>query len=371
MLAERIKQNIQAQGALTFERYMELALYDPAAGYYCNTLPKIGPAGDFITAPELSPLFSQCVGEAILDAQLPPQYDILEMGAGRGTLAITLWKHLKQSTKIPNRYYILEISPYLKKVQREHIETQCPELLEHISWVDTFPEQFTGVMLANEVFDAMPVHRFCIEGERIFEYFVNYSGDHFVWEKHPPSSQNVLAAIQALQKRYALHQLQNYSSEINLHILSWIQRISHALKQGLILIFDYGFPGHEYYHPQRHMGTLMCHTQHHNHPDPLILIGEQDITAHVDFTALAEAALSEHLEIAGYTHQAGFLMGSGITRLLDALPTDSPERIFANQQAKKLLQPHEMGELFKVMALTRELELPLKPFQFQDLRTRL
>ena len=373
-LAERIRAEIdQAGGAIGFDRYMELALYAPGLGYYVAGHRKLGEQGDFITSPEVSPLFAQCLANQCQQALEQMQGgDLLEFGAGSGVLAADILLELEQLKSLPDAYLILDVSPELRQRQKETLQRKAPHLLQQVSWIDTLPEKFRGIMLANEVLDAMPVHQFRLSNGSIEEQFVRYN-EQGVFESHfdTPTTPNFVAQVQARLPQDT-SQVEGYCSEINLRAAPWIKAISETLQTGTALLIDYGYPGREYYHPDRSQGTLMCHYRHRAHADPLILPGLQDITAFVDFTAVADAALEAGLAVDGFTTQAHFLMGAGLDRLVACSdPNDVAAHLQLMQGVKRLTLPAEMGERFKVLGLSRGLELPLSGFGFMDMRGRL
>ncbi len=364
---DQLIKEIIKEGPVPFVRFMQLALYAPGVGYYSSGQKKFGRDGDFITAPELSSLFSQCVAkqcQQILRVLETPV--ILEFGAGSGVMAADILLALEALGCLPERYLILELSAELQTRQRETIKQRAPHLLDNVQWLSTLPsESFEGVVLANEVLDAMPVNKFRMHDGQLQEAFVGFKNEQFNWQWKK--------AGDTLQK--AVHHLEidfpdAYETEINLFIDGWIKSISSVLSRGLVLLIDYGFPRHEYYHPDRHMGTIMCHYQHRSHSDPLLLVGKQDITAHVDFTALAEAAVENDFDVEGYTNQAAFLIDCGITDLLQRA-NDDAEQFNWNNQVKQLTLPSEMGELFKVIALTKDFDEVLLGFRCLDMSERL
>lgn len=363
-----IRAQISASGPLSFADYMQLALYHPQFGYYNNAGIKFGAAGDFITAPEISPLFGQTlakqVGAVLADL---PAGDILEFGAGSGQLAVDILSALDATGQLPAHYYILELSAELQQRQRKKIAEKIPQLGDKVIWLERLPVDFVGVIIANEVLDAMPVQRFCWQNDQVWQYAVDYSAAALS-ELLLPATSEVTQAVSHFQHLLAT----GYSSEVNMLLPGWLASLADCVTQGLVLLLDYGFPRHEYYHPQRHMGTLMCHYQHHAHPDPYVWPGLQDITAHVDFTAVAEAAVTAGFAVAGYTTQANFLLSCGLTTLAATAPEASAEALWATSQAvKKLVLPSEMGELFKVMALTKGFSAPLLGFTLKDQREKL
>lgn len=361
----------QAGGPLSFAHFMNLALYAPGLGYYMTGRHKLGAAGDFITAPELSPLFTRCLARQCQQVlELLGSGDILEFGAGSGRMAADLLAALDRSHSLPDRYLIVELSADLRRRQQALLQQQVPHLLPKVRWLEKLPESVQGLVLANEVGDAMPVHCFQLSGGHAWERYVGYTGEALVWQKGPlsqPPLQTRLSAIRPL-----INHVDCYESEVNLAMESWVTEIASRLRQGALLIIDYGFPRHEYYHPERSTGTLMCHYRHQAHPDPLILPGLQDITTHVDFTALAEAGDASGLKVAGYCSQADFLLACGLTELAAAeFAAGDASAVTAGTQMKRLTLPSEMGELFKALALTRGIDKPLVGFGLRDRRARL
>jgi len=367
----RLRAEIEsAGGAISFARYMELALYAPGLGYYAAGTRKFGEGGDFVTAPELSPLFSHCLARQcrqVLDGLGAGA--ILEFGAGSGVMAADILAELERLGGLPARYQILELSADLRARQGETLAARVPHLLERVVWLDRLPDAFAGVVLANEVLDAMPVHRFGVEAGQDFEWYVGWEDDGFVWRRGPLSDARLAARITALRGLPGVELPERFESEINLAAEDWMRSVAAILHSGMALIIDYGYPRREYYHPQRAGGTLMCHYRQRAHPDPLILAGLQDITAHVDFTAVAEAAVEGGLDVAGYTTQAHFLLACGLGTVLAELAGDDPVRhMELAAQVKRLTLPSQMGELFKVLALTRGFDAPLLGFSLRDLR---
>ncbi|HWL29564.1 MAG TPA: SAM-dependent methyltransferase [Burkholderiaceae bacterium] len=363
-----LRQQIIAteQGYMPFDAWMDLALYAPGLGYYAAGNTKFGgglPTGDFTTAPELTPLFGQALANVV--AQVLRSADsstVLEFGAGTGALAAAVIPALRKQGIEP-RYRILEVSADLQARQKDRLAA----LNADVEWLTELPENFCGCVLANEVLDAMPVtlFRWSDEGE-LLEVGVGLT------EEAGPFRFAARDAASGLKEKVEqrMPPLPGYQSEINLRAESWIRQMGQWLTQGAALLIDYGFPQREYYHPQRKEGTLMCHFRHHAHAQPLLYPGLQDITAHVDFTAMADAALDGGLDVLGYTSQARFLMNAGIAELLaDASrTTEGPATLSAVQ---KLLSEAEMGELFKVLAVGRGVDAPLMGFQRGDRRDRL
>lgn len=373
-LVELIRDEIKQQdGRITFARYMELALYAPGLGYYSAGLNKFGVIGDFVTAPEISPLFARCVARQCQQVlQALGGGDILEFGAGSGIMAADLLAELEVLSSLPQHYFILEISAELRERQQATLARRAPHLLERVIWLDEIPRQkLRGFVFANEVLDAMPVHRFRLGAENTSELYVACEGDKFVW-KAGPLSDPVLAERITDLRAMSPELNPGYISEINLAAPAWVWTLAAALESGMLLLIDYGYPRHEFYHPERARGTLLCHYRHHAHDDPFLHPGLQDITAHVDFTTLAEAGHKAGLDVAGYTTQAHFLLGCGLTELaVEAPGSEVRQRVQLAEQIKRLTLPGEMGEVFKVLAMTRGISDPLLGFALRDFRNRL
>ncbi len=367
-LVDKICAAANTEGGIPFSEFMALALYEPELGYYSAGKYKIGADGDFITAPELGPVFAYCIAdqcEQIL--RTISNGCILEAGAGHGRLAADLLLQLEERESLPEKYLILELSHSLRTVQRETLLERAPQLLKRIEWIDELPGEFRGIILGNELLDAMPAELFKIttEGPATLNVTCKNTGFEYIYNKDKQSPQ-ILERIESLQLATG------YRSELNLQAEAWIRSAAESLTEGVMLLIDYGFPHAEYYHPQRHQGTLMCHYRHHNHDNPLVLIGLQDITAHIDFTAMAEAAVDSNLSVLGYTSQAAFLLACGAEQLASRSdPVDAVGHLTLTAQIKKLTDPSEMGELFKVIAFGKRYDEPLKGFSLQDRRHRL
>lgn len=358
-LCARIAAEIaDAGGWIPLARYMELALYTPGLGYYAGGSHKFGAEGDFVTAPELTPLFGRSLANQVaqvMDASAPV---VLEAGAGSGRLAADLLNGLAALERAPTRYLILELSGELRARQRETIGREAPDLLGRVEWLDAMPEAFVGCVVANELLDAIPVHAVAWrENGGIAERGVSCDTDgNFVWSEHPAG-----AALAAAAKELPV--AGPYVSEIGLAARAWTAEWGRRLARGALILIDYGLPRHEYYHPQRHGGTLRCHYRHRAHDNPFWWPGLSDITTHVDFTAIAEAAHGAGLDVLGYTNQATFLMNCGIGGLLSERQAAGGEQAArAMGAAQVLLAPGEMGELFKVIAVGRGIDAPLLGF---------
>ena len=355
----------RAGGWISFERYMALALYAPGLGYYMAGARKLGRDGDFVTAPEISRLFGHTLARQVGQLATLGLTDILEIGAGSGALAADLLLELERLGRLPQRYLILELSPDLRDRSRATLAARAPHVLERVAWLNGLPPAFTGVVIGNEVLDAMPARIARRAGGSLEELGVTRAGDGFGWAARPaPSDLSDLAR--------SCFPEGGYQSEFQPAACGFIRSIGSALERGVLLLFDYGFPRREYYHPQRAAGTLMCHYRHRAHDDPFFLPGLQDITVHVDFSAIAEAGADAGLELLGYANQAQFLVNCGITDLLaETQAEDAAAYAPLAAQAQKLLSPEEMGELFKVVALGRGVRGPLAGFASGDRRHTL
>ncbi len=362
-LCELIRHDINTQGGwIPFSRFMELALYAPGLGYYTAGSHKLGAAGDFITAPELSPLFGRTLARQLVEVMRDSAPHILELGAGSGKLALDILGELERRDALPQTYSILEVSADLRQRQQTLLQEKLPHLISRVRWLDVLPEKISGAVIANEVLDALPVHLLYWAEGQVQERGVSSKANHFVWQNHPLKTPALLDVAQNLK------QPSDYLSEVSLAARGLVASLCERMDKGALIFIDYGFGAGEYYHPQRNRGTLMCHYRHHSHDDPFYLPGLQDITAHVDFTAVAEAAIDHGAHFLGYTSQAHFLLNNGV---MDFLAEVSPDDVKAyaplSAQLQKLTSPAEMGELFKVIALGKGLEQPLAGFLRGDL----
>ena len=349
-LKRRIGDEIEAAGGwIGFDRFMDLSLYAPGMGYYSGGAHKFGAAGDFVTAPEISSLFACTLATQVAQVLALSAPQIIEVGAGSGRLAADLLLELELRGALPERYRILDLSGELRERQRATISQRAPHLLDRVDWLDRLPERFDGLVLANELLDAMPVQLVVWHDAAILERGVAWANDEFVWRDRPAAGR-LLEKARAVAEEFPL--ADGYLSEICLASADWTASWAGILGQGALLLIDYGFPLHEFYHPQRDTGTLMCHYRHQAHGEPFFLPGLQDITAHVDFTAIVEAGFDAGLEFLGYTTQAAFLINCGLAEVLSRTPVDEHLRYLPQAQAaQKLISPAEMGDLFKVIAL--------------------
>ena len=365
-VAALVRGEIAASGGwISFARYMELALYAPGLGYYSAGARKLGKAGDFVTAPEISPLYGQTLARQVHQIMQAGFDEVLEVGAGSGALAATLLEELERSGKVPRNYLILELSADLRERSRDTLAARVPHLLERVAWLNRLPPAFSGVVLGNEVLDAMPVHVVRVHGGKIEEGGVGVRNERLDWSWR-------LASGELLDAARTLELPEGFRTEIPLVVRGFLRSLAGVLEKGVALFIDYGFPQREYYHPQRNEGTLMCHYRHHAHADPFFLPGLQDITSHVDFSAVAAAARASGLELAGYTSQAQFLVNCGITEVMSSTPAeDSAAFLPLASQANRLMSPTEMGELFKAIAFGRGFSAPLLGFREGDRRLAL
>jgi SAM-dependent MidA family methyltransferase len=372
-LMRQIKRAIEkSSGAIPFDHFMEMALYAPGLGYYVAGSRKFGEQGDFITAPEVSPLFAQCLARQVAQVLAEVEAgDVLEFGAGSGRLAADLLAELEQLGRLPRAYHILELSPDLRVRQRETLQSRVPHILSRVHWLERMPGGFQGVVVANELLDAMPVSRFRINDGVVEECFVmcDESGlrEHF----DSPVTPSLESAVKMIYQTSG-ELPSGYISEINLRQTAWISALAKAMDLGVAILIDYGYSRAEYYHPQRTRGTLMCHYRHRAHSDPYRWVGLQDITSQVDFTALARDAIEAGFSLGGYTTQAHFLIANGLDTLLaDSDPNDLNRHMSLVQGVKRLTLPSEMGERFKVLGLLKGVDINLQGFTLRDFSERL
>jgi SAM-dependent MidA family methyltransferase len=373
-LSELIREAITgAGGRLSFARYMDLALNAPGLGYYRAPLRRFGEAGDFVTAPEISPLFGRCLARQV--AQILDYLgggEVFEVGAGSGRLCAQLLGALAEADALPRRYLILEPGAELRARQRDTLEREVPELAARVAWMEQLPaEGFEGVVLANELLDALPVRRFQKHQGGIREAFVACLGEHFVWKLDDPEDAALAAAVEGVEAELGARLPDGYVSETGCQRNAWVATAGAGLARGALLLFDYGYPLREYFHPQRSDGTLVCFYRHRAHYDPFVYPGLQDISVHVEFSGLSLAALERGLALAGFTTQAEFLMASGLLEQCGDIDPQTRDYVLLTQQIKRLTLPGQMGELVKVLALTRGVDCPLLGFSGRDLRNRL
>ncbi|HEX4884424.1 MAG TPA: SAM-dependent methyltransferase [Casimicrobiaceae bacterium] len=353
-------------GWLPFEAYMRFVLYAPELGYYTAGATKLGAAGDFTTAPEMTPLYAQALAAQVAALLRPGADEIVELGAGSGRLGADLLAALPESA-LPSRYAILDVSADLRERQQALLAERVPLLRNRIVWVDALPERIAGVVLMNEVLDAIPCALVVRRGGAWLERGVAFDGERLAFADRPLAPG---AVLDLARRRFPPDG--DYASEVNPAAEALVESLGRRLAHGALLAIDYGFPRHEYYHPQRAQGTLMAHYRHRALADPLAWPGLCDLTAHVDFTAIAEAGERAGLHVAGFATQAAFLMGCGVLDRLQAV--GAPESAAYVREAgavQRLLSPAEMGELFKVLALARDEGLRGPGFALADMRHRL
>jgi len=387
-LTQRVKTKIKENGSpIAFEAFMQMALYEPQLGYYQNNLHKFGEKGDFITAPEMGSLFAECIANSVIDTLNNDGLNsILEIGAGSGRLAVDLLKSLKHQNSLPAQYFILEPSATLQSQQKQLFEQEAVYFLNKVVWLAELPNEFEGIIIANEVIDAIPCQLIeQTEKGWLYQGIDLKNGElcRCLMEKVDCSSLPTCLIDEYNAESYIL----GYQTEIRRQSSGWLLSLSECLTKGHILLIDYGYPESEFYHPQRSQGSLTCFINHHRHFDYLKAIGLQDITAHVDFTNIARLSSEHGLSVDGFTTQAGFLLENGIIEKAEALlnPIENMgldiDRYKISQQIQKLMMPGQMGEVLKVMCLSTQLnardltvkntETSLKGFSMQDHLHRL
>lgn len=356
VIAARIRD---AGGWIGFDSYLQAALYEPGLGYYSGGAVKFGAAGDFVTAPEISPLFGACIAAQCAQWFEHTPKSIVEFGAGSGALAVDVLAELEQLGHSEVDYAIVELSGELRARQRETLRARLPKLARQVRWLDQWPDAIDGVVLGNEVLDAIPARTFSLRNGRVFERGVALAGERpgFEWAERPADVRFDAAVRARLAGPIADAEgfwPDEYESELGMQAEAWIAEVGRRLRRGAALLLDYGFPGAEFYHPQRRQGTLMCHYRHIAHHDPFRWPGLQDITVHVDFSAIAAAGVGAGLDLLGYTSQAALLFNLGLLDRLGRVPPEpAPDHLRAMQGAKRLLSEAEMGELFKAIAFGR------------------
>lgn len=367
-VAACIRQAVaDAGGSISFAEFMQLALYAPGLGYYNAGAAKFGPNGDFVTAPEVSPLFGRVLARqcASVLQQLPvPQ--VLELGAGSGALAVQVLGALSDFGIEVERYDIFEVSPELKERQERRIRGELPRMLPTVAWLSQLPEKFDGVVIANEVADALPVERFQKDGNRVLQLRVTTERNAFAWCRET-APEFLVAAVRRIEVTLGAALPDGYTSEVSTGLPHWLHDIAARVGTGFVFLFDYGLPRRAYYAPDRDDGWLRCHFRHHAHNNPLVYPGIQDLTAWVDFTAVAEAASAAGMNVAGFVTQAQFLMNGGLPEeLADMAKLPTVAQLELSRQVKLLTLPGEMGEHFKCLGLCRGQLLIPASFTFMD-----
>lgn len=350
-LVADIHTSIDAAGGwIPFSDYMRMALYAPKLGYYTGGSRKFGAAGDFVTAPELTPLFGRALAKPISHVIQATGGDVLEIGAGSGRLAADLLGELAALDQLPQHYFILELSPDLAARQREALQQAVPDYLPRVTWLDQLPKSFVGCIVGNEVLDAMPCAVFA-RRQRVWHERGVVWRDGLQWEDRRLTDLGRVAHIDSTNLP------DDYHTEIQFEAQGFVASLADCMQQGALILPDYGFAADEYYHPQRHLGTLMCHYRHHSHDNPFHLPGLEDITTHIDFSAIWRAATAAGWQLEGYTSQASFLLDAGLLDFLHGMDVSSPDYFKAAAAIQKLLSPAEMGDLFKVIGFSKGLNL--------------
>ncbi len=343
-------------GWISFAQFMDLALYAPGLGYYAAGARKFGAAGDFVTAPEISSLFGDCIARAIAETIRATQGDVLELGPGSGKLANDVLLALDKLNQLPKNYFLLEVSADLRQRQTQALARLPSHLSARAVWLDALPKNFEGAIIANEVLDVLPVHLLYFSNDQIYERGVSSNAKNaFVWRDNLVISAELKSSASRIQAGFPDGVMpNNYLTEVAPAVGGLVKSLAESLQRGTILLIDYGFRQAEFYHPSRSTGTLMCHYRHYAHTDPFLYPGLQDITAHVDFSEVAEAGIDAGLELINYTSQAQFLLAAGVTELLAQHdPTDAAIFLPLTNQAQRLLSPAEMGEFFKVIGFSK------------------
>ncbi len=383
-LAELIRQEILARGPMEFSRFMELALYAPGLGYYSAGRTQFGAKGDFITAPELGDVFARCLARAcepVLD-ELGPDASVFELGGGSGALCVDLLRAWAARDRVPSRYRILEPSASLRAQQRERVASALPsELAARVEWLDGPLEQaWEGIALANEVIDALPTFRFIRRADGVWSEHVQLSGQNAGDASEPspfticerPAEAWLAASVHHIERRLGRKFEAGYRSEVLPQLPAWIDAVVGTLRRGLALFVDYGYPRAEYYRPDRSDGTLVCHYRHHAHDDPMRWVGLQDITAFVDFTALAEACTGIGFDLVSWLPQSQFLLAAGLAEVLESKPPgDAASQYELAREVKRLMLPDAMGERFHVAAFARQVDIAQLSWARSDRSTLL
>lgn len=359
IIAQTIHEN---NGAIGFDSFMDMALYHPVSGYYRSGSVIFGEHGDFITAPETSDLFGYCLARQCAEI-IGPNDSILEFGAGNGLLATQVLFELARLDSLPNKYIILELSGQLIQEQKDTILKVLPELYGCVEWLSELPENFSGVVIANEVLDAMPAKRVCYSKGNYYEMCVGFDKGLFHWKMNNKPFESPLAPLPS-------QCVEGYTTEVNQQAMAWVNSLYQIMTSGVVFIIDYGMPRSEYHHEQRTDGTLRCYHQHKAGDNPFVNVGQQDITTSVNFSDIAEHAVESGFTIAGYCTQAMFLISLEIDQYL-LNEKDVEKRSFLAQQVKQLILPSAMGESFKVLALAKKQSVKLSGFNEQDLSNKL
>ena len=371
-LSEQLKTKIiqfihSNQGWMSFDRFMDFALYDPELGYYTGALRKFGEKGDFVTASEISNFFAKTLCIQFKEIFQSVSKSIIEIGAGSGQFALQVIQSLSSDHENINHYFILEISPSLRKQQYELLTKNLPShLFSKIQWIDEIPKEYEGIIFCNEFLDALPVELIKKDSGMYYQKGIGIENDLLVWKEKP------IDDISNYEEIDLKNLPDDYVAEYPLYIKNWLKKISQSLNKGIVFIIDYGFNQREYFHEQRSQGTLMCHFKHYAHDNPLIQVGIQDITTHVNFSYVAREASKLGLNITGFISQANFLINCGILNLLETINLEDRALYMKSvSEVQKLLSPSEMGDLFKVMTLEKNIDIDLLGLKQNNRITRL
>ena len=364
-LAKKINTN---EGWINFADFMQFILYEPGLGYYSSGTRKLGTGGDFTTAPEISNFFGACLADCMIKIlHSCPEQMILEIGAGSGRLAFDILTRLDKQGFVPNQYYILELSADLKDRQQRLLAKLPNNLLEKVTWLDSLPENFiTGIILGNEVLDAMPCRRFRIQDEEIYEIGISCTNQRLI-EQDKLADKIIKDSVHKIEKELNRKFANGFISEIRPDYKHWFTTLSSSLVYGAIIFIDYGCSRGEYYSADRSTGTLVCHYQNTAHYDPLFLPGVQDLSAWVDFSLVADVGLKHGFKVESYTSHRDFLLSAGILKLVDQI-SDQNKRFKINQAVKQLLLPSQMGDTFKFMLLSKDCMIEESFMEAKDFR---
>jgi len=364
-LAKNINKN---KGWINFADFMQFILYKPGLGYYSSGTTKLGAGGDFTTAPEISDLFGACLADYMIKiVHSYPKLMILEIGAGSGQLAFDILTRLDKQGFVTDQYYILEISADLKEKQQRLLEKLPKNLLKKVTWLDALPENFiTGVIISNEVLDAMPCRRFSIQNENIYEIGISCNKQRLI-EQEKLAGEDIKDSVHKIERELNRKFANGFVSEIRPDYKNWFAALSSSLASGVIMFIDYGCSRKEYYSTDRSTGTLVCHYQNIAHYDPLFLPGLQDLSAWVDFSLVANVGLENGFKVETYTSHRDFLLSAGILELVDKI-SDQNKRFEINQAVKQLLLPSQMGDTFKFMLLSKDCMIEESFMEAKDFR---
>ena len=356
-----LTDRINNQGEISFSEFMEISLYHKDYGYYTSKTQIFGKNGDFITSPINSSLFGESISNEFINlkSNIDKDLSIIEMGGGDASLAIDLLKNLKTKKCLPNKYILLEISDSLIKLQKDNIKKSTPDLYYLFEWKNSLEDlSMDGLIIANEFFDALPTERFRVTGDNIECLFVGIDGDSYkyIWNSAPS---NFIKELEAAKNNHEIYFKNNYISEINLHYKKWLKSLDKVLNSGVIFLIDYGYNSKEYFLEDRSEGTLVCVHNHQPNFEPMINIGEQDLSSFVNFSHLKNICLNTNLDVAGYLIQSNFLINLGILDLFQSKKMSENEKLDELNRLKNILLPNTMGEIFKVLVMKKNMDISL------------